>query len=115
MPHFLLHTTTDTIALEQEERFLQAIHEEAVASGLFAEKDIKVRMDRYEKSMVGGKVNAPFVHVFGYIMQGRTTEMKAVLSKSIVARLTDMLPDIQAIAMNVDDFEAATYCNRAKL
>ncbi|WP_436515621.1 5-carboxymethyl-2-hydroxymuconate Delta-isomerase [Ekhidna sp. To15] len=115
MPHFLLHTTKETIAPQQEEGFLKAIHEEAVASGLFAEKDIKVRMERFEKSMVGGKINEPFVHVFGYIMQGRSTEKKAALSRSIVARLNKLLPDVEAIAMNVDDFEAATYCNKAKL
>lgn len=115
MPHFLLHTTNEIIAPEQEESFLQAIHEEAVASGLFREEDIKVRIERFEKSMVGGKINAPFVHVFGYIMQGRTTEMKAALSKSIVSRLNELLPDVSTIAMNVDDFEAATYFNNSKL
>ncbi len=115
MPHFLLHTTSNTITPEQEDDFLHAIHKEAVASGLFAEGDIKVRIERFEKSMVGGKINEPFVHVFGYIMQGRTTEMKAKLSRAIVSRLNDMLPDVPAIAMNVDDFEASTYCNKAKL
>ncbi|MEO9483907.1 MAG: 5-carboxymethyl-2-hydroxymuconate isomerase [Ekhidna sp.] len=115
MPHFLLHTTKDTISPEKEEAFLQAIHEEAVASQLFAEQDIKVRIERFEKSMVGGKVNQPFVHVFGYIMQGRTTEKKAALSKGIVSKLNQMLPDVPSIAMNVSDFEAATYCNKAKL
>lgn len=115
MPHFLLHTTQATISLEKEDGFLRAIHEEAVASGLFAEGDIKVRIERFEKSMVGGEINRPFAHVFGYIMQGRTTEKKAALSRSIVARLTEMLPEVSAIAMNVEDFEAATYFNKAKL
>lgn len=115
MPHFLLHTTSETISQEREDEFLYAIHEEAVASGLFAEGDIKVRIERFGRSMVGGEINAPFAHVFGYIMQGRTTEQKAALSRSIVSRLNEMLPEVQAIAMNVDDFEAATYCNKAKL
>lgn len=115
MPHFLLHTTSQIISPDREEDFLLAIHEEAVASELFAEEDIKVRVERFEKSMVGGKINAPFVHVFGYIMQGRTTEKKAQLSKAIVARLNEMLPEVPNIAMNVYDFEAATYFNKSKL
>ena len=115
MPHFLLHTTRDTISNEQEEDYLMAIHAEAVASGLFAEKDIKVRIERFEKSMVGGKIDEPFVHVFGYVMEGRTTEMKAALSKSIVSRLNQMLPNIDAIAMNIYDFEAATYVHKSQL
>ncbi len=115
MPHFLLHTTGDAITLEQEDDILTAIHNEAVASGLFAEQDIKVRIERFAKSMVGGKMNHPFVHVFGYIMQGRTTEQKSALSKAMVCRLKELLPEVSPIAMNVSDFEADTYFNSAKL
>ncbi|MEO9872077.1 5-carboxymethyl-2-hydroxymuconate Delta-isomerase [Ekhidna sp.] len=115
MPHFLLHTNNNTITSEKEGTFLKAIHDEAVASRLFAESDIKVRIERFEKSMVGGKLDHPFIHVFGYIMQGRTTEQKAALSKSIVIKLNEMLPHVPAIAMNVSDFEATTYFNKAKL
>ena len=115
MPHFLLHTTQETIASERETEFLKAIHEEAMASGLFKENDIKVRLERFHNSMVGGEVNRPFAHVFAYIMQGRSTEQKAALSKSIVTRLNEMLPEVEAIAMNVTDFEAATYFNKSSL
>lgn len=115
MPHFLLHTTQETISPEKEDDFLKAVHKEAVASGLFAEGDIKVRVERFEKSMVGGEINRSFLHVFGYVMEGRTTEMKAALSRAIVARLNEMLPDVEAIAMNIYDFEAATYLHKSKL
>ena len=48
-------------------------------------------------------------------MQGRTTEQKADLSKLVVTMLTTIFPDIANIAMNISDFEKATYCNRAML
>lgn len=48
-------------------------------------------------------------------MEGRTTEQKAELSKAIVTKLTQMFPHIDNIAMNVSDFEKATYCNKSQL
>lgn len=48
-------------------------------------------------------------------MQGRTTEQKANLSEQIVNKLVDLFPDVPNIAMNISDFEKATYCNRAML
>lgn len=48
-------------------------------------------------------------------MQGRTTAQKANLSKEIVSKLTELFPSIANIAINISDFEKATYCNRAML
>ena len=61
---------------------------------------------------VGNKYG-DFIHVFAHIMQGRTTEQKANLSKQMVTKLVALFPDIPNVAMNVSDFEKATYCNRA--
>lgn len=46
-------------------------------------------------------------------MQGRTTEQKAKLSKTIVTKLSEMFPQVSNIAMNVSEFEKATYCNKS--
>ncbi|WP_249365782.1 hypothetical protein [Pseudoalteromonas sp. NEC-BIFX-2020_002] len=48
-------------------------------------------------------------------MEGLTTAQKAELSKVIVTKLTQMFPHIDNIAMNVSDFEKATYCNKNQL
>ena len=53
-----------------------------------------------------------FVQVFANIMEGRTDEQKAALSKSIVSTLKSMFPDVPVISMNVREFERATYTNR---
>jgi 5-carboxymethyl-2-hydroxymuconate isomerase len=50
--------------------------------------------------------------VFAYIMEGRTSEQKSVLSTSIVRKLKSMYPDVPVISMNVMEFERATYANR---
>ena len=48
-------------------------------------------------------------------MQGRTQEQRASLSKAIVSKLVELFPQIQNIAMNINEFEKATYCNRVLL
>jgi len=48
-------------------------------------------------------------------MQGRTTEQKALLSKAVVSSLNDMFPSVDNIAMNINDFGSATYCNKSQL
>lgn len=45
-------------------------------------------------------------------MQGRTTGQKAQLSKDVVKALTAMFPDVEFIAMSLDEFTKAGYCNR---
>jgi 5-carboxymethyl-2-hydroxymuconate isomerase len=78
---------------------------------LFDKNDIKVRLAPFEKSLVAGKSDIDFVHVFAYIMGGRATEQKRKLSESIVKKLNDLL-EVENIAMNVYDFEQATYYNK---
>ena len=44
------------------------------------ESDIKVRINPYKEFLVGNKTDN-FIHIFAHVMQGRTTEQKAELSK----------------------------------
>src|SRR4030095_4277438 len=84
----------------------------AEASGLFAPNDVKVRLMPFQYYKLGeNKKN--FIHIFAYIMQGRNTGQKANLSKQIITRLTEMLPEVSFISMNIEDFEKASYCNKA--
>lgn len=98
----------------KEESILEQVHLIAYSTGLFEEGDIKVRVNPYKKFIVGNKADN-FIHVFAHVMQGRTTEQKADLSKLMVNMLTAMFPDVTNIAMNISDFEKDTYCNRAML
>jgi 5-carboxymethyl-2-hydroxymuconate isomerase len=98
----------------QEDVIIEQIHLVANNSGLFDETDIKVRINPYKKYSVGNK-REEFIHIFAHIMQGRTSMQKADLSQQVVTKLVSLFPDIPNIAMNVSDFEKATYCNRAML
>ncbi|WP_421765010.1 5-carboxymethyl-2-hydroxymuconate Delta-isomerase [Ekhidna sp.] len=111
MPHFIIHTSANTIRQDDEQAILQSVHDQAVSSGLFDENDIKVRLVPFEKSLVAGKTDNDFVHVFAYIMGGRSTAQKSKLSEAIVKKL-DELFNVENIAMNVYDFEPETYFHR---
>ena len=111
MPHFIIDCSKNILEQEGEREILKVIYDIADATGLFIRNDIKVRLNYYEQ-FIAGDSGADFIHVFGYIMEGRTTEQKANLSREMVTKLTAMFPDVKFIAMNVAEFEKATYCNR---
>ncbi len=114
MPHFIIDCSEEILDFHPEEEIIAQIHETANASALFDENDIKVRVNPYQKYVVGNK-REPFIHVFSSIMEGRTTEQKAQLSRTIVEKLVKMFPSVKNIAMNISEFEKATYCNRTML
>lgn len=114
MPHFILDCSAEILETHSRETITEQVHTVAAASGLFDLGDIKVRVNPYEQYLVGGKREL-FIHVFASVMQGRTIEQRAELSKSVVGKLAAMFPDVPNIAMNVSEFEKATYFNRTML
>ncbi|TPH13378.1 5-carboxymethyl-2-hydroxymuconate Delta-isomerase [Litorilituus lipolyticus] len=114
MPHFIVDCSESILASYDEEYIIEQIHLVAENSDLFDNNDIKVRLNTFKKYSVGN-ARQDFIHVFAHIMQGRTTKQKAALSQHIVEKLTELFPDIANIAMNISDFEKATYCNRSML
>lgn len=112
MPHFIIECSQDILRQRTPDELLDTVYETADATGLFAPNDIKVRLQHYQYYRLGaGKKN--FLHVFGYIMEGRTTEQKADLSRQITSLLSELLPDISFLSVSISDFEAATYSNKA--
>ncbi len=114
MPHFILDCSESVLETHPEVEILKQVHLVVNSTKLFDEGDIKVRVNPFKTYLVGGKKD-DFIHVFSYIMEGRSTEQKADLSKKVVQKLTSMFPKISKIAMNVYDFEKATYWNRDSL
>ncbi len=91
---------------------MEAVHDTAEETGLFAKGDIKVRLNPYQHFNVGNK-ETDFIHVFAYIMEGRNTVQKKGLSTSIISMLKLMFPEVPVISINISDFEKATYCNKS--
>ncbi len=114
MPHFVVDCSKNILSIHSEQTINESIHKVAVSTGLFEEGDIKVRVNPFETYIVGNKRD-DFIHVFTNIMEGRTTEEKANLSKLVVKKLTAMFPLVPNVAMNVRDFEKKTYFNKDML
>lgn len=110
MPHFVIDCSPNVIAWKRVELILKEVHDVAESTGLFKPGDIKVRLRPFEYFNVAND-RTDFIHVFGNIMEGRTAEQKADLSRRIVTKLKELFPNVSVISMNVTEFERATYCN----
>jgi 5-carboxymethyl-2-hydroxymuconate isomerase len=111
MPHFIIDCSQNIVNRVTEDVLLNLVHETAKASELFIRGDIKVRVNAYSSFLVDG-AKTDFIHVFGHVLEGRSTEQKAALSESIVKALSKLLPEVSFIAMNVSEFGKATYYNK---
>ena len=114
MPHFVVDCSQGILQIHDEEAIITRLHRVVLASGLFEESDIKVRVNPFETYAVGGG-REDFIHTFAWIMQGRSVEQRAALSKAIVNELAAMFPRLPRIAVNIAEFEKATYFNRAMM
>ena len=112
MPHFVIDCSESVLRLQPPAEILREIHDTAESTGLFKKGDIKVRLRPFEHYTVGG-AQTDFIHVFGNIMEGRTTAQKADLSRRIVTKLKSLFAEVPVISINIRDFERETYCNRS--
>ena len=112
MPHFVIHCSENVLKHHSAEAILQAVYEVAEATQLFKEGDIKVRLYPFRYYQLG-KNKDEFIHVFAHIMEGRTTEQKANLSKKVIERVNEMFPEIPVLSINISEFELATYSNKS--
>ncbi|HAT91430.1 5-carboxymethyl-2-hydroxymuconate Delta-isomerase [Chryseobacterium arthrosphaerae] len=112
MPHFIIECSQDILQQKSPDEIMDAVYESAELTGLFAVNDIKVRLQPYTYFRLGDQ-KKNFLHVFGYIMEGRSTEQKSHLSKQICTQLTALLPEASFLSVNISEFEAATYSNKA--
>ncbi len=111
MPHFIVDCSEQIVKLKSPQEIIQKVYDSANATGLFIPEEIKVRINPFQYYTTGNSKDN-FIHVFGNIMEGRTTEQKAKLSKEIVSELKTMFPEVPIISINIRDFERATYCNK---
>jgi len=112
MPHFVIDCSENILMEKSPEEIMEAVYTVAEATGLFAVNDIKVRIRPFQYYRLG-ETKKDFIHVFGNIMEGRSKEQKANLSRKVVERLNQMFPDISILSMNIREFEFSTYCNKS--
>lgn len=114
MPHFIIDCSENVIRLKSAEDIMQDVFDAAFSTGLFSESEIKVRINPFAYYNNGNSLN-DFIHVFGYIMEGRTIDQKSNLSKVIVTKLNAILPEVPVISINIKDFEKVSYFNKTMI
>ncbi|MCR9174159.1 MAG: 5-carboxymethyl-2-hydroxymuconate Delta-isomerase [bacterium] len=111
MPHFIIDCSIHIIEQKLPENILQKVFYAAASTGLFLKDEIKVRISPFQFYRTGNS-NDNFIHVFAYIMEGRSADQKVKLSEKIVTDLQALLPDVPIISVSIVDFEKATYSNK---
>lgn len=114
MPHFVVDCSQEILQIHDQESIIARLHRTVNSSGLFEESDIKIRVNPFAIYSAGGG-REDFIHTFAWIMQGRSVQQRADLSKAIVSELAEMFPLLPRIAVNIAEFEQATYFNRAMM
>jgi len=110
MPNFIIDCSENVTRLKTTAEIMQEVFDAALSTNLFTPPEIKVRIHAFS-DYNNGNTQDDFIHVFGYIMEGRNAEQKGNLSKVIVTKLKDLLPQVPSISMNIQDFEKESYFN----
>lgn len=113
MPHLVVHCSESVTRTAAPEDIVDTVFEAVESTGLFPATGvggIKVRLQpfRHYRNVEGRE---HFIHVFAWIMEGRTTEQKSALSTAVVRALRRLLPQVEIVSMNISDFERASYRN----
>lgn len=90
---------------------MQTVYDEAMATGLFAQSVVKVRVLPFTDYIVDGSTSE-FLHIYAHIMQGRTEYQKKDLADRIMRSLKLKLPDTPVLSINIDEFNKGSYSNR---
>ena len=111
MPHFIIECSEPVIDIKSPQEIMQKVYDTAEATQLFSKGDIKVRIKPYKHYNIGN-TNNDFIHVFSYIMEGRSDAQKNMLSKRMITELKTLFPDVPIISINIKNFEKTGYCNK---
>ena len=117
MPHFVIDCSHSVLNLTTAEKLMQAVFEAAESTNLFAASGvggIKVRLNPY-RHYLNVDSHEYFVHVFVNIMEGRDQDQKKRLSEKVVRSISELLPTVEIISINIRDFEKASYFNKTLL
>ncbi len=114
MPHFIIDCSENVIRKESADVIMKEVFDAALSTNLFVASEIKVRINPFTYYNNGNTLD-DFIHVFGYIMEGRNDEQKGNLSKVIVTKINALLPDVPVISINIQEFEKSNYVNKTMI
>ncbi len=108
MPHIIIEFSSDIASDSQIGVMLDAVHQAAVASGLFDASHVRVRAYPAHLYRVGGSID-PFLHAQVRIHPGRSTEQKKNLSNAILEAMRECQRTAHSITVEIIEMERASY------
>jgi 5-carboxymethyl-2-hydroxymuconate isomerase len=92
---------------------LLAIHRAAAATGVVKAEDLKIRAQAFHDYLVAGQ-DRSFFHVTLYMLAGRTSQQKELLSVEIRKTLVELLEEIYSLSVDIRDMDPDAYKKRLK-
>ena len=111
MPHCIIEYSAEIADDVNLDALIEAVHEAALASGLFPEYDIKTRAIGYQHHRTG-QTQDSFVHVSVHLLDGRDDAQKSMLSELVLQRIEPMLPWVVSVGVEICDMHRASYRKR---
>lgn len=108
MPHLIIEYAQNMEVEDKVPAMLNAVHNAAVASGLFDEGNIKVRAIPLVHYRFG-KGRDPFIHAQLRIQMGRNQDQKKALSNAVLKTLREQNWPAGMITVEVVEMDTATY------
>ena len=112
MPHIIVEYAGHLDETHCMTGMCQALFDAAAASGVFPDVNaIKVRAVPCPFSRIGTEPQS-FAHVTIRLLAGRDDDVKADLTRTILAALDTVLTDVGSLSVDIKDIDTATYAKR---
>lgn len=110
MPHIVCHYSASPDMPPMQD-VMPALHRAAASTGVVKAEDLKIRAQSFSDYLVAGEERS-FFHVALYLLAGRTPEQKEHLSIALRGELSELLPDIYSISIDIRDMDPQAYKKR---
>tara|TARA_R110002073_G_scaffold15953_2_gene62118 strand:- start:47350 stop:47697 length:348 start_codon:yes stop_codon:yes gene_type:complete len=108
MPHFIIECNKEVLKKVDGKTLVKEVFEIALASGVFLKSNIKTRLKSYDESLVAGEVH-DFIHVWGFIREGRSNSQKKQLSENFVTKLKELCSEAFVVSANIQELDENSY------
>ncbi|MCD7041090.1 MULTISPECIES: 5-carboxymethyl-2-hydroxymuconate Delta-isomerase [Pseudomonas fluorescens group] len=113
MPHCIIDCPATLAQRIGEHTLLTTVHDALDSFGLFKPGDIKVRLNGFTHYRCG-TTQDDFVHVALYLFAGRSAEQQRSLASATLGALIEVLPQVEALSMDVREMPRETFVNRSQ-
>lgn len=110
MPNVVMEYSNSIEERVNVQALLEDLHQVTIESGLFGARDVKSRTLRTHHWLIGDLDDSvDFIHVSFELLDGRTDEQKAALSKALMEALLAKASFVASLTVNIRDMDRACF------